>query len=99
MAYPGSQLYEDAIKQGIRLPEKWHGYGQYAEETLPMPTKYLSAVDILCFRDNAFREYFSNPRYIEMVRQKFGPRVIVHIEEMLKHEIHRKFAREQTLEV
>lgn len=99
MAYPGSQLYEDAIKQGIRLPEKWHGYGQYAEETLPMPTKYLSAVDILCFRDNAFREYFSSPRYIEMVRQKFGPRVIVHIEEMLKHEIHRKFAREQTLEV
>ena len=91
MAYPGSQLYEDAIKQGIKLPEKWHGYGQYAEETLPMPTKYLSATEVLRFRDNAFKEYFSNPRYIEMVRQKFGSKVVEHIEEMLKHKIYRRF--------
>jgi len=91
MAYPGSQLYEDGIKQGIKLPEVWHGYGQYAEETLPMPTKYLSAAEVLRFRDNAFKEYFSNPQYLEMVREKFGPEVVEHIEEMLKHEIHRKF--------
>ena len=91
MAYPGSQLYEDAIKQGIKLPEHWHGYGQYAEETLPMPTKCLSAADVLRFRDNAFKEYFTNPKYIEMVREKFGSKVVEHIEEMLKHEIHRKF--------
>ncbi len=91
MAYPGSQLYEDAIKQGIKLPEEWHGYGQYAKETLPMPTKYLSAVDVLRFRDNAFKEYFTNPKYIEMVREKFGSKVVEHIEQMLKHEISRKF--------
>jgi len=91
MAYPGSQLYDDAIKQGIKLPQEWHGYGQYAEETLPMPTKYLSAADVLRFRDNAFTEYFSNPKYIEMVREKFGSKVVAHIEEMLKHEIHREF--------
>ena len=91
MAYPGSQLYEDAIKQGIKLPETWHGYGQYSEETLPLPTKYLSSADVLRFRDNAFKEYFSNPRYIEMVGKKFGPKVVEHIEEMLKHEIRRKF--------
>ncbi len=73
------------------LPEEWHGYGQYAEETLPMPTKYLSAVDVLRFRDNAFKEYFTNPKYIEMVREKFGSKVVEHIGDMLKHEIHRKF--------
>ena len=65
---PGAQLYKDAIKQGIKLPEEWHGYGQYAQETSPMPTKYL-----------------------EMVREKFGSKVAEHIEEMLKHEIPRKF--------
>ncbi len=91
MAYPGSQLYEDALRDGIKLPELWHGYGQYAEEALPMPTKYLSAADVLRFRDNAFKEYFSNPKYIEMVREKFGSKVVGHIEEMLKHEIRRKF--------
>jgi len=94
MAYPGSQLYDDAIKQGIKLPEQWHGYGQYAEETLPMPTKYLSAADVLRFRDNAFKEYFSNPKYLEMVRDKFGSKVVEHIEGMLKYEIRRKFIRE-----
>jgi len=93
MAYPGSPLYEDAVKQGIKLPEAWHGYGQYAEETLPMPTKHLSATDVLRFRDNAFKEYFSNPRYLQMVREKFGSKVVGHIEEMLKHEIPRKSTR------
>ena len=92
MAYPGSQLYEDAVKQGIKLPETWHGYSQYATEALPLPTKYLSAPEVLRFRDKAFKEYFSRPEYIAMVRGKFGEEVVAHIEEMLKYEIHRKFA-------
>ncbi len=91
MAYPGSQLYEDAIKRRIKLPEAWHGYSQYAEEALPLPTKYLSVGDVLRFRDNAFKEYFSNPKYLEMVREKFGSKVVEYIKDMLKHEISRKF--------
>ncbi len=91
MAYPGSQLYEDAIKQGTPLPEEWYGYSQYAEESLPLPTKYLSAAEVLRFRDKAFKEYFSNPRYLAMIREKFGQKVVQHIEDMLKHEIPRKF--------
>jgi anaerobic magnesium-protoporphyrin IX monomethyl ester cyclase len=93
MAYPGSALYEAAVKQGIKLPETWHGYGQYSEETLPLPTKYLSPGEVLSFRDKAFREYFSNPRYLQMIREKFGPKVVHHIEGMLKYQITRKFAR------
>ena len=93
MAYPGSQLYLDALREGIKLPDEWHGYGQYSEETLPLPTKYLSAADVLRFRDNAFKEYYSsNPKYIEMIREKFDPKVVEHIEEMLKHGIPRKLA-------
>ncbi|MBM2824413.1 MAG: Radical domain protein [Dehalococcoidales bacterium] len=91
MAYPGSSLYEDAVKQGIELPEVWHGYGQYAEETLPLPTRYLSAAEVLSFRDQAFIEYLSSPKYLEMVRSKFGDRVVAHITDMLKHPIKRKF--------
>ena len=90
MAYPGSQLYEDAVQEGIKLPEKWDGYAQLSEETLPLPTKYLSAAEVLRFRDNAFREYFTNPKYIEMIGEKFGPAVVEHIKEMLKHKIQRK---------
>ncbi len=92
MAYPGSQLYYEALQKGIKLPEQWHGYSQYGEETLPMPTKYLSAAEVLRFRDNAFKEYFSNSKYLDMIKEKFGQNVVEHIKEMLKHEIHRKFA-------
>jgi len=92
MAYPGSQLYEDAIKQGIKLPEKWHGYGQYSEETLPLSTRYLSANEVLCFRDYAFHGYFGDPEYLAMIREKFGPTTVEHIQGMLSHKIHRKFA-------
>ena len=92
MAYPGSQLYNDAVKQGIKLPGTWHGYGQLTSETLPMPTKYLSAAEVMRFRDNAFQDYFSNPKYLEMVRQKFGSKVVEHIQDMLKLKIQRKYA-------
>jgi radical SAM superfamily enzyme YgiQ (UPF0313 family) len=92
MAYPGSVLYEEAMEKGIRLPEVWHGYGQFAEEALPLPTKYLSAAEVLRFRDQAFNEYFSNPAYIEMIEKKFGPAVVAHIQDMLKHKIRRKYA-------
>ncbi len=91
MAYPGSQLYEDALREGIKLPEKWDGYAQYSEETLPLPTKYLSSTEVLQFRDKAFVEYFTNPGYLEMINKKFGSKVVKHIEEMLKQKICRKY--------
>lgn len=91
MAYPGSQLYNEAIKNDIKLPQHWHGYGQYSEETLPMPTKYLSAAEVLRFRDKAFREYFSNPEYLKMIQKKFGTKVVEHIKDMFKLNINRRY--------
>lgn len=92
MAYPGSQLYDDAIRQGIELPDTWLGYTQLNEETLPLPTKHLSGRDVLRFRDKAFREYYTNPKYLKMIEEKFGVEAISNIKEMLKYKIKRKFA-------
>lgn len=92
MAYPGSQLYNEALEKGIKLPEQWHGYSQYGADTLPMPTKYISAAEVLRFRDDAFMEYLSNSTYLEMIRAKFGQNVVEHIMGMLEHKINRKFA-------
>jgi len=91
MAYPGSPLYYEAIQQGIQLPDQWHGFAQYGEDTLPMPTKHLSASEVLRFRDHAFNDYLSNPKYLEMIRHKFGPGVEEHIKDLLKHKIRRKY--------
>jgi anaerobic magnesium-protoporphyrin IX monomethyl ester cyclase len=89
MAYPGSMLYEESIKNGVALPDVWHGYGQYGAETFPLPTKYLSSAQVLSFRDKAFKEYLSNPGYLEMINKKFGPAVVEHIKELLKQNIKR----------
>jgi len=80
MAYPGSQLYDLAREHGWPLPASWHGFSQHAYETLPLPTKYLSAADVLRFRDDAFHTYFSDRRYLAMVEAKFGVMVREQIE-------------------
>ncbi|GAH62203.1 unnamed protein product, partial [marine sediment metagenome] len=55
MAYPGSKLYEDAIKEGTPLPGIWDGYSQLGYETVPLPTKCLSSKEVLAFRDKVFQ--------------------------------------------
>ena len=91
MAYPGSQLFHMAQKEKWALPETWSGYSQHSVDTLPLPTKYLSAGDVLKFRDQAFHTYFSDPKYLKMVQDKFGPGTIQHIKEMTQHKLDRKF--------
>ncbi|MBI4656284.1 MAG: cobalamin B12-binding domain-containing protein [Elusimicrobia bacterium] len=90
MAYPGSKLYEIAIREGWQLPNKWHGFSQHSYETLPLPTKHISAKDVLKFRDDAFHKYFENPDYLNMVQQKFGSEVESHIREMTKTRLKRR---------
>ena len=47
MAYPGSQLYNIALQKGWELPKSWIGYSQHSYYTQPLPSKYLSAKEIL----------------------------------------------------
>ena len=92
MAYPGSQLYNQALKAEWQLPAEWSGYSQHAPNTLPLPTKYLSAAEVLRFRDHAFQVYFNSSRYLEMITEKFGPETTNHIQEMANHKLVRQYA-------
>ncbi len=74
------------------MPEAWSGYSQHAEDTLPLPTKYLPASEVLKFRDEAFQVYFSNARYLEMIERKFGTDTVEHIKEMNSHTLMQKYA-------
>lgn len=93
MAYPGSPLYEEAIRRGWPLPEKWSGYSQHAVDTLPLPTRHISAGEVLSFRDRAFDTYFRHEPYLKLVKEKFGDATLAHIREMTSHKLERKFAR------
>jgi len=89
MAYPGSPLYAEAVRAGVPLPRSWTGYSQHARDCLPLPTKYLPARDVLRFRDDAFHRYYTGPRYLDMIRSRFGPAVVEGIEAMTQHRLER----------
>lgn len=90
MAYPGSQLFEMAVREGVALPESWLGYSQHAFECLPLATKHISAGDVLAFRDCAWTEYFTSARYLDLVKEKFGMDTFHHVVEMATRVLPRK---------
>jgi anaerobic magnesium-protoporphyrin IX monomethyl ester cyclase len=83
-------LYQIAVKEGWLLADRWSGYSQHSADTLPLPTRYLSGAEVLRFRDHAFQVYFSNPKYLEMINQKFGAESAKHIRLMTSHKLERK---------
>jgi radical SAM superfamily enzyme YgiQ (UPF0313 family) len=92
MAYPGSPLYEEARARGWALPESWSGYSQHAEDTLPLPTRHLSAGEVLRFRDRAFQAYFTSPRYLSMLEQHFGAAAADEVRAMAARPLARRHA-------
>ena len=90
MAYPGSKLYLDALKEGWELPDEYVGYSQHSYETQPLPTKHISAADVLKFRDEAFLNYYTNERYLNMIEDKFGLNTRADLEKMTKIKLKRK---------
>ncbi|OGX53175.1 MAG: B12-binding domain-containing radical SAM protein [Omnitrophica WOR_2 bacterium RIFOXYA12_FULL_38_10] len=82
MAYPGSQLYNDAVEQGLALPKDWSAYSQFSVDSLPLPTKHLSSGEVLKFRDLAFDDYHADPKYLNMIKEKFGEKTLENITTM-----------------
>jgi radical SAM superfamily enzyme YgiQ (UPF0313 family) len=92
MAYPGSKLYQIALEKGWPLPEAWEGYSQYSYDTLPLPTNYLNGGQVLSFRDYAFQSYYTSPRYLNMIGNKFGLQTAFHIQQMSANTLERRHA-------
>lgn len=90
MAYPGSPLYNMALKENWKLPNFWHGYSQHSYIMQPLPSKYLSAKEIVAFRDNAFHEYFEGLNYLNSIEQKFGTPIKEHILKITEMKLKRK---------
>jgi anaerobic magnesium-protoporphyrin IX monomethyl ester cyclase len=97
MAYPGSKLYEMAVQQGWRLPEKWSGFSQHAIDTLPLPTEHISASEVLRFRDEAFQIYFNDPGYLAKVTERFGADTAKHVHEMASIPLKRLYTDEASV--
>jgi radical SAM superfamily enzyme YgiQ (UPF0313 family) len=89
-ALPGSPLYYTAKTSGWKLPSTPNGYGFLSYDSEPLPTKHLSAAQVLKFRDEAWRTYFTNPGYLASVEKTFGPQQRQNVEAMASIRLKRK---------
>jgi radical SAM superfamily enzyme YgiQ (UPF0313 family) len=89
-ALPGSPLHRTAIANGWKLPDDYSGYAFLSYESQPLPTKHLSAAEVLRFRDQAWHTYFTSPKYLELVERKFGGQERHNVEAMSKIRLRRK---------
>ena len=90
MALPGSPLYFKVKKNGWKLPDSYEGYSFLSYECLPLPTNYVSAKDVLRFRDEAWQKYHSRQEYLDLLEKKFGIAQRRNMEDMIKIKIKRK---------
>lgn len=92
MAYPGSSLHDQAVREGWQLPKTWSGYSQHSVDTMNLPTNYLTSSEVLRFRDDAFQQYFANPAYLAMITAKFGHQTAEHVRAMAAQPLERHYA-------
>lgn len=89
-ALPGSPMHTMARKAGLQLPESFAGYAFLSYESQPLPTKHVSAAQVLKFRDDAWQTYFSNPAYLALVEAEFGVEQRANVEDMARIRLRRK---------
>jgi len=89
-ALPGSPLHVEATKAGWALPKDYAGYGFLSYDSQPLPTKHVSAAEVLRFRDRAWQIYFTNPDYLALVERRFGVRQRQNVEEMARIPLKRR---------
>lgn len=97
MAYPGSPLYERALAAGVPLPERWTGYSQHSRDCLPLPTRHVTAREVLAFRDQAFHRYYTDPRYLDLMAETFGTRAAEEIRRMTSLRLERDLLEGRTI--
>jgi len=66
------------------LPETYEGYAFLSYECQPLPTKHLSAPEVLKFRDEAWQNYFTNAAYLNLLETKFGLAERRNVEDMAR---------------
>lgn len=89
-ALPGSPMHSKAVKNKWALPDSYEGYAFLSYESQPLPTNYISAAEVLKFRDSAWQKYFTNPDYLDLVEKRFGLAERRNIEEMTAIPLKRK---------
>ncbi len=90
MALPGSPLYYDALEKGWELPKNFDAWSFYSYNSQPLPTKHLTAGQVLKFRDDAWYEYWTSPKFLELIFNRFGQEAVDTIKTQTQIKLKRK---------
>ena len=60
---------------------------QWYEDTKPLNCEFDQYKDISQFRKDAFNEYFTNPDYLSMIKNKWGQQAVGQINWMVEHQL------------
>ena len=90
MALPGSPLYRMAVAAGTPVPDSFSAYSFHSYDCQPLPTKTMTAAEVLAVRDKAWHAVFTDPRYLSLVHAKFGQVAVDHIEKQTQITLRRK---------
>ena len=66
-----------------------HNVPRHSKDCTPLPTHYVTARDVLAFRDEAFVKYHTSPSYLDMVQRRFGAATVADIRKMTSHTLER----------
>lgn len=72
------------------LPDTYQGYGFLSYETSPMATNYVSAADVMKFRDNAWEKYHTGEPFLNLIESKYGVHARSGIEDLAKVKLKRR---------
>ena len=97
MAYPGSPLHGIAKKEGWELPSTYEGFSQHSYESRPLPTKYLTAEQVLAFRDEAWMKYHTSAKFLGLLKQKFGQAAVDETVKSTRIKLKRKILEEVSI--
>ena len=76
---PGTSLYNGETD--------WNKYQLYGDECCPASTKHLTSMEVLKWRDMAFKRYMTSPSYLNMIEKKFGSNTKHHVIRMMRKDI------------
>jgi radical SAM superfamily enzyme YgiQ (UPF0313 family) len=93
-ALPGSPLYLQAKNEGRRVPEEYSEFGFLSYNHVPDCTEYLSASEVLRFRDDFFHRYFTNESVLKRMGEAYGEVAVSNIKEMTKIKLKRKLLKD-----
>ena len=63
---------------------------QHISKRLHLPSKHLSAAEILAFRDKSWDKYHTNPKYLKLLEKKFGLNAVNNLKQTTKIKLKRK---------